>query len=271
MTTEEKVQQNYKDDLAKIQAFRLMDDDFMTACFDGSPECVELVLRIILGKEDLIVTDVKVQYFIKNLLNRSVKLDVFATDSMGKKYNVEIQRDDKGAGAKRARYNSSMIDSKVMETGTEFDDLPESYVIFITEKDVVGKGEPLYHIERYIMETGECFGDDAHIIYVNGTYRGNDALGYLMADFNCTKASDMHYNKLKERVKYFKETKEGVATMCKAIEEMRKEEREAGKIEGKIEGKAELLFAMSNNGMTDEEIAKIVAMPLEEIKQLLKR
>ncbi len=275
MITKEREPQNYRDDLAKIQAFRLMDDDFMTACFDGSPECVELVLRIILGKDDLVVTEVKVQHFIKNLMNRSVKLDVFATDSIGKKYNVEIQRDDKGAGVKRARYNSSLIDSKIMETGTEFADLPESYVIFITEKDVLKRGEPLYHIERCVMETGECFGDESHIIYVNGTYRGDDPLGHLMSDFNCTKPTDMYYNKLKERVKYFKETKEGVATMCKAIEEMRREEREAGKIEGKIEGKkegkSELLSAMSNNGMTDEKIAEIVAMPLEEVKQLLRR
>lgn len=37
---------------------------------------------------------------------------------------------------------------------------------------------------------------------------------------------------LKDRVKFFKESKEGNSIMCKVIEEMRKEEREEGMKEG---------------------------------------
>lgn len=229
MTKEEQIAYKHEQDMERLRAFRLMDDDFMTVCFDGSPESVQLVLQIIMNKPDLKVLDVKVQYFIKNLLKRSVCLDVLATDYDGKKYNIEIQRADKGAGSKRARFNSSLIDSKVMETGARFDDLPESYVIFITENDVMGMGEPLYHIERCVLESGMLFGDDAHIIYVNGTYRGSDPIGRLMADFNCTEPSKMYYNVLKNRTGYFKETREGVAIMCKAIEDMRNQEREEGR------------------------------------------
>lgn len=234
MTKEEQITYKHEQDMERLRAFRLMDDDFMTVCFDGSPESVQLVLQIIMNKPDLKVLDVKVQYFIKNLLKRSVCLDVLATDYDGRKYNIEIQRADKGAGPKRARLNSSLIDAKVMETGAKFDDLPESYVIFITENDVIGMGEPLYHIERYILESGMLFGDDAHIIYVNGTYRGDDPIGRLMADFNCTEPAKMYYNVLKSRTGYFKETREGVAIMCKAIEDMRNQEREEGRTEGRL-------------------------------------
>lgn len=97
--TKEQLRQKHEENLKKLKAFRLMDDDFMTACFDGQPECVELILQIIMSKPDLKVIDVKVQCFIKNLLKRSVKLDIFATDGIGKKYNIEIQREDKGAGS----------------------------------------------------------------------------------------------------------------------------------------------------------------------------
>ncbi len=45
--------------------------------------------------------------------------NIYATDSQGKKYNIEIQRAEKGAGAKRARYNSSLIDSDILPTGVE--------------------------------------------------------------------------------------------------------------------------------------------------------
>ena len=112
MDTKEKRWQRY---LAQIKAFRLMDDDFMTKCFEDNTECVELMLKIILNKSDLKVIEAKTQVFILNLKNRSVRLDVLATDNEGQKYNIEIQRANSGAGFKRARYNSSMIDINMLQ------------------------------------------------------------------------------------------------------------------------------------------------------------
>ena len=119
--------------LQRIKLLRLFDDDFFTRCFDGSPECTELLLHIILEKPDLRVVEVKVQYTIKNLQGRSVRLDILAVDSAGKRYNIEIQRDDRGAGARRARYNSSLVDANILLTGDDAENLPENFVIFITE------------------------------------------------------------------------------------------------------------------------------------------
>ena len=44
-----------------IKNMRLMDDRFMTLVFDGNKEAVELVLNIILEREDLKVSSVTVQ------------------------------------------------------------------------------------------------------------------------------------------------------------------------------------------------------------------
>ena len=55
------------------------------------------------------------QQDIKNLQGRSVRLDILAVDANNRVYNIEIQRSDKGAGVKRARYNSSLIDANVTE------------------------------------------------------------------------------------------------------------------------------------------------------------
>ena len=71
-------------------------------------------MRIVLEKPDLKVLDVRTQVFVENLLDRSVRLDILATDSTGAKLNVEVQRSDKGAARKRARYNSSMMDAFVL-------------------------------------------------------------------------------------------------------------------------------------------------------------
>jgi len=230
---------------------------------------------------DLEVVDVRTQVFVENLLKRSVRLDVLATDSAGRKINVEIQRSDRGAGRKRARYNSSMMDANLLQKGEDFDALPETYVVFLTEHDVIGDEQPLYRIERYISGSGKKFEDGSHILYVNGEYRDETPLGKLMHDFSCTNPSDMYYDVLAERVRFFKESKEGISIMCKVMEDMRNESLQEGiqigkqegiqigKQEGKQEGLIETAKRMLNsNTLTLDEIAKFVGLSLDEIKKL---
>ena len=88
--------------LAEIKRFRLMDDTFMSKCFENAPECIELILQIILGKKDLKVVKSQTEYPIKSLQGRGVRFDVFARDSEGREYDIEIQRADKGAVQLRA-------------------------------------------------------------------------------------------------------------------------------------------------------------------------
>ena len=116
------------------------------------------------------------QYVIKNLQGRSVRLDILAVDQQNRVYNIEIQRNDKGAGVKRARYNSSLIDANVTEPGDQYQKLNETYVIFITENDVLGENLPIYHVDRIIRETGKMFNDESHIIYVNPQIKDETAL-----------------------------------------------------------------------------------------------
>ena len=269
MTVTETMDKKHQEDLQRLRGFRLLDDDFLTKCFEGKPECIELVLRIVLDKPDLEVVDVRTQVFVENLLNRSVRLDVLATDSTGQKFNIEIQRADKGAGRKRARYNSSMMDANLLEKGEDFDELPETYVVFITENDVLGKGNPVYQIERCFIGTGEKFGDGSHILYVNGAYRDETPIGKLMHDFSCTDPSDMYYGVLAERARFFKESKEGIAVMCKAMEDMRKESLQEGIQEGRKEGMKDTALRMLADGtLSLEKIAEYSGLSLEEVKKL---
>ena len=259
------MEQLHQEDLQRLRGLRLIDDDFLTKCFDDSPECVELVLQIVLDKPDIKVLDVATQVYVANLLHRSVRLDVLATDNAGRKLNIEIQRTDKGAGAKRARFNSSMLDAKFLEKGEDFDELNETYVIFITEHDVLGKGLPIYTIERHIEETGEKFNDGSHILYVNGEYRKADPLGKLMNDFFCTNPGDMHYPVLAERTKFFKESKEGVAIMCKVMEDMRNESLREGEMK---RAESNALTMLADNSLPLEKVAQYSGLPLERVEEL---
>ena len=261
LTVTEQIDQKRQEDLQRIRGFRLLDDDFLTKCFEGDTASIELVLQIVLEKPDLKVMDVRTQVFVENLLNRSVRLDILATDSTGAKLNVEVQRSDKGAGRKRARYNSSMMDANLLKKGEDFDILPETWVIFITENDIRGKGLPLYPIERCFLGTGERFEDGSHILYVNGAYRGDTPIGKLMHDFSCTDAADMYYGTLADRVRFFKESKEGIEIMCRAMEDMRNQTLKEGMIN--------VAKKMLEDGtITLEKIAEFVGLSVDEVRKL---
>ena len=220
----EQIDQQHQEDLQRLRGFRLLDDDFLTKCFEGDPQSIQLVLRIVLEMPDLEVVDVHTQVFVENLLNRSVRLDVLATDSADRKMNVEIQRADKGAGRKRARYNSSMMDANLLRKGEDFD-------------------------------------DGSHILYVNGEYRDETPIGKLMHDFSCTDPADMYYDKLADRVRFFKESKEGVAIMCKVMEDMR--------TQAALERAKTVVYRMLAAGKYSlEEIADMTEVSLDEVKKM---
>jgi hypothetical protein len=244
--------------LEYIKNFRLMDDDFMKLVFEDT-ECVQVLLRVIMDMPDLLVKSVKTEYTVHNIHGRGVLFDVYAIDGTGRAYNIEIQRDDKGAGRKRARLNSSMLDCALVKEGDNHDKIPETYVIFITENDVLGSNLPIYHVDRVISETGELFNDESHIIYVNGNIQDDTALGRLMHDFICTNASDMHYDVLAKRVGYFKESERGVSSMCKAMEDFRAEVRAEGRTEGEAKKEAEIIEKLRRSGMSEDTIQKILA------------
>ena len=85
MTVTEQIDQKHQEDLQRLRGFRLLDDDFLTKCFEGDTASIELVLQIVLEEPDLKVLDVRTQVFVENLLNRSVRLDILATDRTGAK------------------------------------------------------------------------------------------------------------------------------------------------------------------------------------------
>ena len=253
-------ERKHEEDLQRLRGFRLLDDDFMSKVFEDK-ECTKFLLQIILNRTDLKVITVHGQHDIKNLQGRSVRLDILAVDVEGRVYNIEIQRSDKGAEVKRARYNSSLIDANVTEPGEKYENLCESYVIFITENDIMKAGLPIYHIDRTVKETGELFGDESHIRYVNSQRKDESALGKLMHDFYCTDPKDMNYKILAERVRYFKEDEKGVATMCRVMEDMRNETAREERI-----AMAQRLLKLGK--LSYEEIAETAVLTVEEVKAL---
>ncbi len=256
-------EQMHQQDLVRLKSLRYMDDDFMTVCLADNFEGVELILRIVLDREDIKIKSIRTQDPLKNLQGRSAILDVHAVDSTHKEFDIEIQRKDAGAGAKRARHNSSLLDAHILKSGDDTEDIPDSYVIFITENDVMKGNQPIYPVERYVTigENKVLFGDGSHILYVNGKYRGNDEIGKLMHDFSCTNPDDINYEALAKKARFFKQDEKGVSIMCKIMEDMRNE--------AELNKAKKMAVRMIKAGkMPLEDIADYTELSLDTIKEL---
>ena len=258
-----------------IDNLTLFDDDLMGKVFDENIEAAELLLRLILERDDIEVLWVKGQEELKNPVvgGRTIRLDIRAVLGDGRQVNVEVQRNGKGSHVRRARFHSSMLDARMLKKNEKFRNLKDSYVIFICEHDKFGKGLPVYHVDRYIRETGELFEDGSHIIYVNGMYRGNDSIGQLMHDFKCKNAGEMHYKELAAGVRHFKETEEGREDMCEAVrrygreqariaaEAAMKKAAEEATMKTKIDA---ILSLRKNTGMSLEQAMDALSVSLED-------
>ena len=262
----ENITEKHIQDMERIKEMRLIDDIFMSKVFEDRA-CAEVLLRAILKKNDLKVKNVNVQYDIKNLQGRSVRLDILAEDEIGKIYDIEVQRSNTGADAKRARYNSSLLDANITEPGDTYKKLAETYVIFITESDVFKAGKAVYHIDRVIRETKKIFEDEAHIIYVNSQKQNNTTLGRIMHDFYCKDAKDVKNKTLKNRIKFFKEDKEGVTIMANTIDKFGLECEIAGMKKQSIETARKMIKAGRFSNAEIADFANLTEVDVESLKE----
>ena len=198
-------------------------------------------------------------------------MDCVARDSEGKLFDVEIQQDNEGASPKQVRYHSGLMDMNTLNPGQDFDELPESYVIFITRDDTLEYGLLIYHIDRQIKEIHAVFRDEVHIIYVNSRKQEDTELGKLIHDLHCKDAEEMYSPVLAKRVDELKNTQKGVELMCHEMEKIYSEGMENGEkrgIEkGELKAKKETALSMAEEGMDVKMIARLVKVSESDVKK----
>lgn len=265
-----------EDVLAVLEGMRLMDDVFMELCFKDAPEVVQLVLRIVLSMPKLRVDKVTTQEKAVGIGSRAVCFDVLAQDERGNWYNIEIQRDKRGATPRRSRYHSSMLDVHLSRHGMPFDELPNAVVVFITETDTLGYGEAVTAIKR-CCQNGRLFNDGQSIVYVNGEWQSDDDVGHLMSDFKARDASKMYYEVLRRKIQSIKEP------MLESVKEGRmSEETRAilskygdvwfadGMQKGMQAGVQKTARAMLDRNLDVNIICECTGLTIEEVAQLAK-
>ena len=221
-----------------IASLTLMDDLFMQVVLEEQA-CTEYILQIILDNASLKLKEQRLQKRLSNLHGRALVLDCLCTDEKGLLYNIEVQNSSAGAIPKRARYHAALMDTHTLKKGEKFSKLPESYVIFITDKDVLGEGEQLYQIERVIRKSGNLFKDGSHILYFNTARQDDNALGKLAKDLKEANPKEIQSEVLSHRVASLKEGKldrEGEKKMNVLLEKYRKKAVEEGIEKGLAQG-----------------------------------
>ena len=252
--------------LSILKDLTIMDDIFMRNVLKDSA-CTEYILKVIMDQDNLKLKDQILQADYKNLQGRSSILDCIALDNFGRKYNIEFQNADSGASLKRARYHGSLVDANTLETGQVPNELPDTYIIFITTNDTLGFNLPICHINRTFAETGQSCPDQLHIIYVNSSVQDDTALGRLMHDLHCPNSQDMYSKILARRVKELKETQEGVDTMCDKLNELIAEERNEGEKRGILHTQKETAKNLQHMGMALEQISLALNVSVQMIQE----
>ena len=264
MLTDEQLLAKYGETVRK---FRPIDDTFMRVLFRDNLPLTEYVLRIITGTPDLEIISENAQHdLFRQDGGRSVCLDVFARDSKGTLYDIEVQRADKGASPKRARYHSSAMDVEFLDKGEDFDSLHETYVIFITENDIFREGELAYHFIRTSLSGGRPLEDGTHIMYLNASYsRPGDSseLAMLMHDFLCSDPEEMETEMLEKEVNELK-SKKGDVKMCKIVEDLFEKLMEEEKRDILRDSAKKALAA----GIPIDKTAEILSLPIETVESI---
>lgn len=214
---------------ALVAQFNLMDDTFFSVVMEHN-DAAEYLLTQLMGKQIKIIEN-KTQYSIRNAESHSIVLDALVEDEHHNIYDVEVQVGDKKNHERRIRYYRTAIDWSYLEKGKDYSELPELYMIFISDFDPFALNKVHYEIAPYIRGTDREYDNGVHIHYFNTKVKDETFLSELMQYLADSDPKRTQFGALSQQVNYHKEKNEGVGFMCKAVEEY----AAAKKIEGKIE------------------------------------
>lgn len=252
----------------EARKFNLLSNVFMSVALNDKPAC-QYVLRILTGIDDLVVKEVRGQYRISKIESHDAILDILAEDKAGRLYNMEIQRADTIDHARRTRFYNAMIDSEYLEKGKDYAELPEVYMIYISETDLWKAGYKTYLVEKYFENTNVKYEDGQHILYINAAIDDGSETAKLMKYFRKADPEDMAHGALSKRVHYLKREEGGYNEMCEVADRIYQEGREQGIEQGKLETQKETARNLVEIGFTEDKIAQILNISRSLVRQLL--
>ena len=177
---------------------------------------------------------------------KGIRLDVYAKDENNTHYNVEMQVLKRAALGKRSRYYHSQIDMELLLKGKEYQDLPDTYVIFICDFDPFGKKRYCYTFMNCCLEDKELKLRDGSISIFLSTKGENETevsqelmnfLKFVSADLkeSISDFQDPYVKQLQEAISRIKSNRE-MEERYMILTELLKDEYSEGMLLGREEG-----------------------------------
>ena len=273
--------------LKQVRTMNLFNDIFTAVVFKDKGACRHLV-RELMQNPTLELIAFRTQDDIPQLISRSPRLDIVAEDDEGKLYEIEVQRLEEPAPARRVRFYTSVMDSELLRKGIGYDKLPEVYLFYISEEDIWKRGRMKYEVQQSLVYPGEVipYDNGLHTIYVNAEIDDGTSIAKLMQYLKTAEAGDTSQGELSRYVNYLKSPEGGREKMGeferifreKGRQEGRQEGLKEGRQEGRKEGEASgklkerlnnVKALMANMKVSAQDAMKMLSVPPEDQQKLL--
>ncbi|MGI5098150.1 Rpn family recombination-promoting nuclease/putative transposase [Treponema socranskii] len=189
----------------------IADDYMFCAVMEDAALCKKL-LNIVLSDTIGTITELNYQKTFAAGSSKGIRLDVWAGDDRGKLYDIEMQTTDQKNLAKRLRYYQSAIDVGILNKGGDYNDLPDTFIIFFCTFDYPNRGRPVYTFKNF------CEGDP-DLLLPDGTTKvilnsaaaakeTNPELKALLEYMNGIKGENGFIGELESKIREVKENNE---------------------------------------------------------------
>ena len=250
----------------------ITNDYMFGTVFRDKEKCKELLQRILKIRlaEIEVVEPQKVMK--TTLIGKGIRIDIYAKDSEGNVYDIEMQTTEETDLHLRTRYYHSEMDSYQIRAGQKYFNLKQSVVIFICTFDPFADDRSIYTFETTCKENkGLVLADKrrTYFVNVNGNREGISEDTTKLLDYFKTGQPTDHYTKdIQKQVQIIRnddDWRENYMTI-----EMKMDQRyEQGKNEGEQNRDRELIAKWLQKGKTITEIAEDLDRSEEYVKSLI--
>lgn len=266
----------------RLQDLTIKDNFMFCAVMSAEENCIgflEMVLGFPIAKIDV--------SYERNMVYhpeyKGIRLDVYAKDEANKHYNVEMQVRREIPIEKRARYYHSQMDMELLSEGISYEELPDTFVIFICDYDPFGKGLYYYTCRTKCEEDALLeYEDGCRTIYLSTKGKDEEKVPKSLVRFLKFVAADIeqsdqdfeddYVEQLQKSIHTVKESRE-MGERYMIFEEMMEEERRVGRIEGELQAKRDSIYELLEDvGVISDRLQREInaLSDVEKLKELLK-
>jgi len=182
---------------------------------------------------------------------KGVRLDIYAEDENHTHYNVEMQVKKKAALGKRSRYYHSQMVMEALESGEDYETLPDTFVIFICDFDPFDQKLYCYTFQNECRENKSVkLGDGSCTIFLSTRGENEEEvppelvrfLKFVTADLKESEGDfqDRLVSQCQKTIRDIKTDRE-MGERYMTLEELLKDEKQEGRLEATRENILELL------------------------------